>query len=114
MIIRLEETPQSVLPAFKGGEKELRANMYFDGKNRMFKGVLIPGASIGLHTHEDSCETIFILSGKGSILEIEDGCETLKEVKPGDCLFCAKGHSHSLRNTSEAEDLIFYASVIQL
>lgn len=114
MIIRFDEIAESVLPAFKGGDKELRANMYFDGQNRLFKGRLVPGASIGLHTHEDSCETIFILSGKGNILEIEDGQETLKEVKPGDCLFCTKGHSHSLRNPSETEDLVFYASVIQL
>ena len=112
MIIRLEDIQESVLPAFKGGDKEFRANMFFDGKNRMFKGRLVPGSSIGLHTHEDSCETIFILSGKGSILEIEDGQETLKEVLPGDCLFCAKGHSHSLRNTSDSEDLVFYASVV--
>ena len=114
MIIRLEEIPQSILPAFKGGEKEFRANMHFDGRNRMFKGCLVPGSSIGVHTHDDSCETIFIISGKGSILEMEDGCETLKEVNPGDCLFCDKGQTHSLRNTSEAEDLVFYASVIQL
>lgn len=114
MIIRFDRIEESVLPAFKGGDKEFRANMYFDGTNRMFKGRLVPGASIGLHIHEDSCETIFILSGKGSILEIEDGFESLKEVNPGDCLFCAKGHTHSLRNTSETEDLVFYASVIQL
>lgn len=112
MIIRLEDIQESVLPAFKGGDKEFRANMYFDGHNRLFKGRLVPGSSIGLHTHEDSCETIFILSGKGRILEIEDGVETLKEVLPSDCLFCAKGHSHSLRNTSDSEDLVFYASVV--
>jgi quercetin dioxygenase-like cupin family protein len=114
MIIKLDELEVSTLPAFKGGDKEFRANMFFDGKNRMFKGCLIPGASIGVHTHDDSCETIFILSGKGTILEIEDGVESLKEVVPGDCLFCAKGHSHSLRNPSETEELVFYASVIQL
>ena len=57
MIIRLNEIQESILPAFKGGEKELQANMFFDGKNRLFKGCLIPGASIGIHTHEDSCET---------------------------------------------------------
>ena len=112
MIIRLEDIQESILPAFKGGDKEFRANMFFDGHNRLFKGRLVPGSSIGLHTHEDSCETIFILSGKGSILEIEDGQETLKEVLPGDCLFCAKGQSHSLRNTSDSEDLVFYASVV--
>ena len=54
MIIRLEEIPESRLPEFKGGEKELRANMFFDGTNRMFKGTLVPGASIGIHTHDDS------------------------------------------------------------
>ena len=51
MIIRLEEIPESRLPEFKGGEKELRANMFFDGTNRMFRGTLVPGASIGIHTH---------------------------------------------------------------
>ncbi len=113
MIIRLEEIPQSVLPAFKGGEKEFRANMHFDGRNRMFKGCLVPGSSIGVHTHDDSCETIFIISGAGTILEIENGVESVRSVKAGDCLFCDKGQTHSLRNTSD-EDLVFYASVIQL
>lgn len=86
--------------------------MYFDGTNRMFKGCLIPGATIGVHTHDDSCETIFILSGKGSILEIENGVESVNEVFPGDCLFCGKGQTHSLMNISEDEDLVFYACVI--
>ena len=113
MIIKLDEIALSTIPAFKGGDTEFRTNMYFDGRNRLFKGCLIPGASIGVHTHEDSCETIFILSGKGTILEIENGVETLKEVNAGDCLFCDKGQTHSLRNTSD-EDLVFYASVIQL
>lgn len=113
MIIRLEEIPQSVLPAFKGGEKEFRANMHFDGRNRMFKGCLVPGSSIGVHTHDDSCETIFIISGTGTILEVENRVESVRPVKAGDCLFCDKGQTHSLRNTSD-EDLVFYASVIQL
>lgn len=113
MIIRLEDIPQSILPAFKGGEKELRANMHFDGRNRMFKGCLVPGSSIGVHTHDDSCETIFIISGTGTILEIENGVESIWPVNAGDCLFCDKGQTHSLRNTSD-EDLVFYASVIQL
>ena len=80
----------------------------------MFKGCLVPGATIGVHTHDDSCETIFIISGTGTIVEIENGVESVSAVKTGDCLFCDKGQTHSLRNTSEAEDLVFYASVIQL
>ena len=111
MIIRLEDIPESRLPEFKGGEKELPANMFFDGTNRMFKGTLVPGASIGVPNHDDSCETIFIISGKGTILEIVDGVEVLTDVAEGDCLFCAKGQTHSLRNTS-SDDLVFYGSVI--
>ena len=116
MIIKFEEIELSHLPNFKGGEKEFAANMFFDGTNRMFKGCLVPGASIGLHTHEDSCEVIFILGGKGGIYEKGpvDSELTYMEVVPGDCLYCPKGHTHSLVNPSEAqEDLVFYAVVPQ-
>ena len=113
MIIKFDEMDLSVLPQFKGGEKELRANMFFDGTNRAFRGTLIPGATIGMHTHEDSCEMIFILSGRGTILEQVPGSAevTSHPVVAGDCLYCPKGHSHSLQNTDAAEDLVFYAAV---
>ena len=103
----------TVLPNFKGGEKEFAANMFFDGTNRIFKGRLIPGATIGMHTHDDSCEVIFILDGKGTIVEREPGSETetVSPVSEGDCLYCPKGHSHSLQNTADEGDLIFYAVV---
>ena len=116
MIIKFDEIELSHMPNFKGGEKAFAANMFFDGTNRMFKGCLVPGASIGLHTHEDSCEVIFILSGKGGIYEkgSQDAELTYKEVLPGDCLYCPKGHTHSLVNPEDSqEDLIFYAVVPQ-
>ena len=71
MIIDFNKMDLSVLPNFKGGDKECKANMFFDGINRIFKGILEPGASIGVHTHDDSCEVIFILEGNGTILEKE-------------------------------------------
>ena len=114
MIIEFDKMDVTVLPNFKGGEKEFAANMFFDGTNRIFKGRLIPGATIGMHTHEDSCEVIFILEGHGTIVEIspESGAtETSSPVGPGNCLYCPKGHTHSLRNTSDAGDLVFYAVV---
>lgn len=112
MIIDFETMDVTVMPNFKGGEKEFAANMFFDGTNRIFKGKLIPGATIGVHTHDDSCEVIFILSGKGSILEKEPGASegNLRIVTAGNCLYCPKGHTHSLMNTSD-EDLVFYAVV---
>lgn len=106
MIIRFDEMELTVLPGFKGGEKEYQAKMFFDGANRIMLGRLIPGASIGMHTHEDSSETIFIISGKG--VTIEDG--QTREIKAGDCLYCPKGHTHSLINDSE-DNLEFYAVV---
>lgn len=113
MIIDFEKMDVTILPEFKGGEKEFAANMFFDGTNRIFKGRLIPGASIGMHTHDDSCEVIFVLEGKGTIVEKEAGSdvETAKKVKAGDCLYCQLGNSHSLRNTEEEGDLVFYAVV---
>jgi mannose-6-phosphate isomerase-like protein (cupin superfamily) len=119
MIIDFSKMDVTVLPNFKGGEKEFAANMFFDGTNRIFKGVLVPGATIGMHTHDDSCEVIFILEGNGTIVEmgptVHDEAavqeETVKPVSAGDCLYCPKGHSHSLRNTAAEGDLVFYAVV---
>ena len=107
MVIRQADIEISHLDNFKGGEKHLEAKMFFDGTNRILtRARLIPGASIGMHTHEDSCEVIFILEGRGSLLE--DGNK--KEVQAGDCLYCPKGGSHSLVNDS-GSDLVFCAVV---
>ena len=115
MIIDFNKMDVTVLPNFKGGEKEFAANMFFDGTNRIFKGRLVPGATIGMHTHEDSCEVIFVLEGNGTIVEREPGSdvETSSAVAPGDCLYCQKGHAHSLQNTCDEGDLVFYAVVPQ-
>lgn len=114
MILKFDEIEVSHMPEFKGGKKELAANMFFDGTNRVFKGCLVPGATIGVHTHDDSCEVIFIISGSGTIYEAvpaESGVQESSEaVQTGDCLYCPKGHTHSLMNTSD-EDLVFYAVV---
>ena len=113
MKLNFNTIEESILPNFKGGEKEFAANMFFDGTNRIFKGKLIPGASIGMHTHDDSCEVIFILEGQGTILEQDMGSEEFVKlpVVAGDCLYCKKGNSHSLQNTSSEGDLVFYAVV---
>ena len=113
MKIRFDEMEVTVLPQFKGGEKEFAANMFFDGTNRIFKGTLVPGATIGMHTHDDSCEVIFVLEGNGTVVERSPESEedTITPVSAGDCLYCQKGHTHSLRNTAEEGNLVFYAVV---
>ena len=70
------------------------------------RGKLEPGSSIGLHTHEGSSETIYILSGTGKVLY--DG--EYEPLSAGSCHYCPQGHAHSLMNDSDG-DLIFLAVV---
>lgn len=106
MLIDFEHMEEAIIPNFKGGEKETAARMFTDPLGRIMRGRLIPGASIGLHTHETNSEIIYILEGTGKVL-YDDGCEFLQV---GACHYCPKGHTHSLVNDSAA-DLCFFAVV---
>lgn len=108
MRIDFDNIEETIIHNFKGGVKETAAKMYYDGLNRIMKGRLIPGASIGMHTHDTSSEIIFVTKGSGSV--IYDG-ETIS-LKEGDVHYCPKGHTHSLINDSD-EDLEFSAVVPQ-
>ena len=106
MKILFDAMPETVLENFCGGEKELRVNMYIDPNGKILRGRLVPGASIGLHTHETSSEIIYYLSGSGKV--ICDGEE--ERVSAGDCHYCPKGSAHTMINDGE-EDLVFFAVV---
>ncbi|HIT32459.1 MAG TPA: cupin domain-containing protein [Candidatus Enterenecus stercoripullorum] len=100
---KLEET---VIPHFMGGEKSVQARMWVDENGKIMLGMLEPGASIGLHTHTTSSETVYILSGTGKAL-YDGGVDLLS---PGDCHYCPKGHAHSLINDGTGP-LEFFAVV---
>lgn len=106
MTIDFNAMQEEALTAFKGGEKELNAKMFWDGTNRILMGRLVPGASIGEHTHEGNAEMIYIISGEGTIMD--DGVKT--PIVAGQCTYCPMGHSHSLINTG-VHDLTFFAVV---
>lgn len=106
MKIDFNVIPEERLPNFKGGEKELCAQMSWDGRNRIFRGRLVPGASIGLHRHEGSCEAIYVLAGRGTAW-IDGEPEPLG---PGECHFCPEGHEHRLVNDGTAP-LVFLAVI---
>ncbi len=97
MKIDFNTIQESVHPNFKGGEKELAARMYFDGKNRIMKARLESGASIGMHVHDSSCEVMIITGGICHV--IYDGQRI--DLVEGDIHYCPKGHGHSLVNSSE-------------
>ncbi len=106
MLIDFEKTEEKILPNFKGGEKEFHTKMFCDENNKIMKGKLLPGASIGMHTHDTGSEIIFILSGNGKVL-FDD---TEEKLSAGSCHYCPMGHTHSLINDGE-QVLEFYAVV---
>lgn len=94
------------LSAFKGGKGDTIARMHVDEMGKIMYGRLEPGSSIGFHKHETNSEIIYILSGRADIL-YDEGTE---EIAAGQCHYCPKGHSHSMRNHGH-EDLVFFAVV---
>ncbi len=108
MLIEFEKIEEQILPDFKGGQKEFNVKMFVDKNNRIMKGKLKPGASIGMHVHDTGSEIIFIVSGKGKVL-FDD---TEEKLSAGSCHYCPMGHSHSLINDSD-DDLDFYCVVPQ-
>jgi len=106
MILNFDTIEEQVISNFKGGEKQFRSHMYMDGACKIMRASLEPGASIGVHTHETDCEIIFMLKGTGVVC-----CDDKKEtLSAGNCHYCPRGHSHSLRNESDGT-IEFYAVV---
>ena len=105
-MINLTTTPETSLPRFKDGEGTFFARFAGDADCKILCGRLPAGATIGLHTHEDTAEIIFFLSGTGRM--ILDG-ET-ESIAPGLCHYCPKGSAHTMINDG-AEDITFYAVV---
>lgn len=94
------------LEAFKGGALHMDCRDYSDDNVKIMSNTLVPGASIGLHTHADSCEVIFITSGVATAI-----CDGATEaLSAGDCHYCPKGSEHTLIN-SGTEPLEFLAVV---
>ena len=98
MLIDFSNIEEQVIPGFLGGEGTFRPRMRVDELGKIMRAVLEPGSSIGLHTHETSSETIYILSGTGKVL-YEGQYEPLSA---GSCHYCPKGRTHSLINDSAA------------
>ena len=65
MILDFETMNVTEIPHFYGGEKSILAKLSNDGLNKIMVGRVVPGASIGVHTHETSSEIVYVISGSG-------------------------------------------------
>ncbi|MFP4521145.1 MAG: cupin domain-containing protein, partial [Fibrobacterota bacterium] len=83
-----------------GGKGRIAIKHLFEGKEfnpamqLCAKVTIEPGASIGLHTHENDEEIYFIIKGSG----IFDEGTGRTPVFEGDAMLTNKGGSHSLEN----------------
>ncbi|MBQ6508214.1 MAG: cupin domain-containing protein [Flexilinea sp.] len=98
MKIDFDSAEEKRVPGFKGGTGTAVLRSYEDDTIKLIRGYLEKGSSIGMHTHEGTSETVYILEGTGKM--IYDGTE--EELKAGSCSYCPEGHTHSLVNTGEA------------
>ena len=105
-MIDFTSIPESALPRFKDGEGTFHARFAGDGSCKILLGRLPAGATIGLHTHEDTAEIIFFLSGQGHM--ILDG--VTETAAPGLCHYCPRGSAHTMVHDGD-EDIVFYAVV---
>ena len=105
-MIDFKSIPETDLSRFKDGEGTFFARFAGDADCKILFGRLPAGATIGLHTHEDTAEIIFFLSGTGVML-LNGETET---IVPGLCHYCPKGSAHTMINEGN-EDITFYAIV---
>ncbi|MBR1688378.1 MAG: cupin domain-containing protein [Prevotella sp.] len=107
MIIDYDQINEQEIMKFKGGEGLLRTRNFVDEKCKIMMSRLTPGASSGYHQHEGNCEIVMILSGHGHF--VYDG--TTEPIQSGSVHYCPMGHSHSMHNDSDSEDLVYFAIV---
>lgn len=113
MIRRANELQTLHTDSMKGGKGTLHSTPLlredeFHGKGRLYgHSVLKPGASVGVHTHENDFEVYYIIAGQGTYT---DNGKTYP-VGPGDVTICHDGDSHGLENTG-TEDLGFISLIL--
>ena len=106
MLLDFSQLPVEPVPHMRGGAGTVLLQKSVQGPVKVLRGVLPPGASIGMHPHQGNSEVIYLLSGTGKVLC--DGAE--EPVGPGSCHYGPQGHSHSLVNTGPLP-LEFFAVV---
>ena len=106
MLLDFAKIPVEPVANMRGGQGTVLLQKTVQGPVKVMRGVLPPGATIGMHSHETNCEVIYILSGTGQVL-----CDGVQEpLGPGACHYCPKGHGHSLQHTGPLP-LEFFAVV---
>ncbi len=108
MIIDFEKIVSQHVEGFKGGKGSVDLRSYADDKCRIMMMTLHPGSSSGLHSHEQNCEIIYVVSGQLTF-HYDDVVET---VRAGEVHYCSMGHSHYMENLTD-HDCVYLAVVAE-
>ena len=106
MMLDFKNMPEAIVAHMRGGEKEVAVRSYNDDKTKVMLARLIPGASVGFHTHETNCEVIYVLEGSGKVLDKGE----YVPISAGQAQYCPKGDDHGLINDGDV-DLVFFAVI---
>ena len=99
-----DEMQTAVKHNIRGGEGSPSFRYLFSaeqlgGRAEMMAVITLqPGESVGVHPHDENAEVYCILEGAATVTE--DGAA--RELHAGDAEFCADGHTHSIRNHTDA------------
>lgn len=99
-----DEMHTEVKHRLRGGEGDPVTRQIFSpeelgGRVEMFNIMTLqPGESVGVHDHVTNGEAYLILSGS---VTVTDDAES-RVLNTGDAEFCADGHTHSIRNHTDA------------
>ena len=87
-----------------GGEREISFARVLERANGPLRfidlSVLAPGADIGVHTHADDNEELYVVVEGRGLMSL-DGDRF--EVQPGDVILNRAGGSHGLKNIGDSE-----------
>ena len=102
MIIDFDSIEETVNHHYWDGDGDFIAHIYNDGLNKILKGKLEKGSSIGLHQHNNTSEIIYVISGSAVVHCNGD----TRLITQGECHYCKDGSSHSITNPFD-DDFIF-------
>ena len=109
MLIDFDELKEVCNDNYNGGEGALMIKSFTDRSTKVMRCRLEKGSSIGLHTHQDSAEVLYVLSGIAKM-----HCDGDYEIlRAGSCFYCPMRHSHDLVNIGE-EDVVFLTVISEV
>lgn len=99
MVIDFEKEKEEEIKGFKGGKGTFLKRATKFGNVNIMRNILPAGCSIGMHTHDENYEIMYVI--KGEITYIYDGIEEI--AKAGEVHYCPCGHTHCAENRTNKE-----------